>query len=173
MSGIGGLTSATTAATTQQLQVLSALQQLQSLSSLATTGDTSSTSGVGLSQNSATISSLGQLFSSLNQLQTQNPTEFKQIATQLASELQTASQQQSGSTSQFLTQLSSTLEQAATTGSLPDLRHQQGTQQTQTYNSSGQPVASGTDLNSQTSFNASLQQLFATLNQQVSAALTI
>jgi hypothetical protein len=172
MTGIGGLGSAASASSTQQAQALNALEMLQSLSNVNASGGITSASGVGLTQSSASISGLGQLFSNLQQLETQNPTQFTQMVSQIASDLQTASQTQTGTASQFLSQLANTLQEAATTGNMPQLQHHH-TLQTQSYNSGGQLVTSGAGADTQSSSNASLQQLFVTLSQQVGAALKI
>jgi hypothetical protein len=171
MTGIGHVGSATNNSATQNAQALSALQTLQALSSLNSSNGVSSATGIGLTQTSASISGLGQLFSNLQQLETQNPTLFKQMASQVASELQSAAQQQTGSTNQFLSNLVSTLQASATTDSLLQMQHHHHTQEAQSYNSSGQPVTSVGD--TQSNSGANLQQLFVNLAQQVGAALTV
>lgn len=173
MTGIGGLGSATNALTTQHVQSLNAMEALQSLSNLNAAGGVSSLAGTGLSQSTASISALGQLFSNLNQLETQNPTQFKQTVAQIATELQTAAQQQTGSSSQFLSQLATNLQEAATTGSLSNIQHNHHANNTQSYNSGGQLISSGVGTDAQSNSNASIQQLFVTLGQQVGAALNI
>ncbi|HEV3439584.1 MAG TPA: hypothetical protein VG122_19625 [Gemmata sp.] len=174
MTGIGGLGNASSASATQQAQALNTLELIQALSSANASNGVSSAAGIGLTQSSANISGLGQLFSNLQQLVTQNPTQFTQVVSQIASELQSASQTQTGTTSQFLSQLANTLQEAATTGDMPQLQqHHHHALQTQSYNSGGQPVTSGAAVDAQSSFNANLQQLFVTLSQQVGAALNI
>jgi len=64
------------------------------------------------------ISSPGQLFSDLQQLSQQNPTQFQSVAAQLASSFQTAAGQASGPQAQFLTNVANQLTQAAQTGTL-------------------------------------------------------
>jgi hypothetical protein len=161
------------ASTTQQTQVTNAVAALQALSTLNASTGASGVASVGLTQSSASISGLGQLFSNLQQLASQNPTQFQQVATQIASEIQTASQQQTGPASQFLNQLGTSLQQFATTGTMPQLHHHHQTQEAQSYNSAGQAVNLGAGVNGQTGTNASLQQFFVTLAQQVGATLGI
>jgi hypothetical protein len=172
MIGIGGLGSAAATSVTQWAQALNELQSLQAPSILGASGSVSSPAEIGLTQTSASVSSLGQLFSSLNQLETRNPAAFKALASQLASELQSAAQQQTGNTSQILTNLSNAFQEAATTGKMPQLHHHHHKSQADSYNSSGQPVSSEAEVGL-TSSNSSIQQLFTTLTQQVIAALNI
>jgi hypothetical protein len=69
-------------------------QQLQGVNGL--TSSNSSAGGGGAGQSSVTISGPGQLLSDLQQLQTQNPAEFQQVVSQIASQLQSAAQQTQG-----------------------------------------------------------------------------
>lgn len=174
MTGVGGASSATTAASAQHAQAASALQMLQALSSLDSASSISSASSVGLSQSSASISGLGQLFGNLNQLATQNVSQFQQMASVVASDLLNAAQNQTGSTSTMLTNLANTIEQAATSGNALQLfQHHNRAQETQGYNSTGQPTSIGAANSTGSSTNASLNQLFVALAQQVGSALSI
>ena len=149
----------------------------------------------GSGQSSATISGPGQLLSDLEQLQAQNPAEFKQVVTQIASQLQAAAQQQ-GQTpqGQFLSKLASEFQNVANGGSLSQLQDGGSLSQLQsahhghhhhhhTYNSSGQTVqstgsstttsSSGTTGSGTSSSNSgtSIQQLFSNIFSEVSQAL--
>jgi hypothetical protein len=72
----------------------------------------------GTGASTASISGPGQLFSELQQLSQNNPTEFKAVASQLASSFQTAAGQASGSDAKVLTNLANQFSQAAQTGQL-------------------------------------------------------
>lgn len=93
---------------------------------------TSGTSGPAASASgpaaTTSFSAPGQLFSELQQLSQQNPTEFKSVASQLATTFQNAASQATGSQAQFLTQLSNQFTQAAQTGTLQPPPSAQGTQ---------------------------------------------
>ncbi len=141
--------------------------------SAASTVPTSSGSGAG---DSTTVSKVGQLYSELQQLQTQDPSKFQQVTAQIASQLHAASQQVTGSESHFLSNLSDKFQTASTTGSLASLltpphNHPEGT-----YNSLGQIsaasalTASGTTSTSAAS-GTNLNQLFNTITQEVQQAL--
>jgi len=164
MTGAEGLGSAASLYFAQQAQAASPLQALQSFSGGEGAGGV--TGGEGAGQNSASISGLGQLFSNLQQLQAQDPSQFTQVVSQVAGALQSAAQQQAGSLSQFLTNLATSFQQAASTGTLPQL-HPHGSTESQSYNSAGQPGLSGTASSTATTF----QQLFTTLANQVGASL--
>jgi hypothetical protein len=66
----------------------------------------------------ASISTPGQLFSGLQQLSQQNPTQFKTVSAQLATNFQNAAQTTSGPQAQFLNSLAAQFGQAAQTGQL-------------------------------------------------------
>lgn len=74
------------------------------------------------------ISPFAQLMNYLQQLQQQNPTQFKQITGQLATDLQTAATnaQNHGNCNEAnaLNQLASVFQQSSTTGQLPDFQQQ-------------------------------------------------
>lgn len=93
----------------QQVQSVNGPDTLQSL----TSGDT---------QSSATISGPGQLLSNLQQLQSQDPTKFKQVVFQITSQLQTAAQQVQGPGSDFLANLSAKFQNVADGGSPSQLQ---------------------------------------------------
>jgi hypothetical protein len=103
---------------------LSSLLNQYATSSIASIGSASSTgasSTIGLGSSgadSATISGPGQLFSELQQLSQQNPTEFKAVASQIASTFQNAASQATGSDAQMLTSLANQFTQAAQSGTL-------------------------------------------------------
>src|ERR1700692_1322089 len=97
MSSAQGLNNAGSVYLAQQIQALGGSTPLGGLTGGQAAG--------GASQRSATIYGPGQLLSNLQQLETQNPAEFKQIVSQIASQLQTAAQQTQGPQSSFLTNL--------------------------------------------------------------------
>jgi hypothetical protein len=158
-------------------------------------GSSAPLSPVGLSgaeplQTSASISGAGQLLSNLEQLQTQDPTQFTQVVSQIASQLQTAAQQAQGTQSEFLSNLAAQFQSVANGGSLSQLQPQQGqqaqqgdqiehhhhhhAQQAYSQNTQGQSqgVASLAQTSAtQSSGSATLQQLFATISSEVSQAL--
>src|SRR5947207_621996 len=113
MSAIGSLTST---------DPLLALLQSKATSSSASTSASPSSAASPLSD-TADISGPGQLFSLLQQLQQTDPTKFKQVTGDIASQLQSAAQQQ-GSTgaSGFLTQLADKFQQASQTGDISSLQ---------------------------------------------------
>ncbi len=151
--------------------------QLQSINSLGSSSASSSAAGAGQTgQSSANISPLAQLLSDLQQLQAKSPDQFKQVVTQIASQLQAAAQQQ-GQTSQgqFLTDLAGKFQNVASTGDLSQLQphhHHHGHHAHGAYNQSGQPVSSTTsNTSSQTGSSTDLQQLFTSLISEVKQAL--
>lgn len=66
----------------------------------------------------ASISTPGQFFSELQQLSQSNPTEFKQVASQLATSFQNAASSATGADAKRLTALANSLSQASQTGTL-------------------------------------------------------
>ncbi len=120
--------------------------------------------GEGGGGSSTTISGFGQLLSALQQLQTQDSTQFNQTVSQISSQLQSAAQQQ-GQSSQgnALTNLANQFQNVANTGDLSQLRlghHKHDGE----YGSNGQPTESS-------SSNNDLQQLFADIASQVNSTL--
>jgi hypothetical protein len=159
MSGLAGLGSATS---------INLSQLTQFLSSISGSGILSGSQGAGGAGTvSASISGPGQLYSELQQLQAQNPTEFKQVVSQIASQLEAAAQQQGSSNAgSFLSDLASKFTSVANGGDLSQLQpHQHGHHGHQTYDSNGQ--ASGT----QSSSSSSIQQLLQTIISEVTQAL--
>ena len=173
LSSGDSLTSASSALFAQQTQSINALTDLSN-----TTGGQGSG---GTTQSSATISGPGQLLSDLQQLQTQDPTQFTQLVSQIASQLQTAAQQTQGQQSDFLSNLASKFQSVANGGSLSQLQPQQSgghhhhhVQQAYSQNSQDQSqgvsgLAQPSD--SQSSSNSVLQQLFTSISNEVSQAL--
>ena len=108
------------------MTTISALGSSNSLASLIQTNSTTSSTPTSstLSTGAATqthVSPLGELMSKLQQLQQQDPTQFKQVAGQLATSLQQASHQ-SGNDDGVLSQLANGFQQAAQTGQMPTLQ---------------------------------------------------
>jgi hypothetical protein len=64
------------------------------------------------------VSQLAHLMSQLQQLQQSNPAEFKQVASQIAANLQQSASQQAGSASRALQQLAREFQQSSQTGQL-------------------------------------------------------
>ncbi len=145
---------------------------------------------------SAQISGPGQLYGQLQQLQTQNPTQFKQVTGQIASQLETASTQSTGGQAGFLANLASQFQTAAQTGDATSLQPQagSGTGVAGTYNSQGQlnqalltalnpssgsSSSSGSDFaqllggTSSSSTGVDLGQVFANISQEVNQAIGV
>ncbi|HLJ93761.1 MAG TPA: hypothetical protein VKU02_11285 [Gemmataceae bacterium] len=165
MTGAAGLASVAGLSFAQPTQFLGAKKASQGLAG----GE----DGSGRGSSSASISGVGQLLGSLQQLQAQNPSQFQQVVAQIANQLQTAAQQQ-GQTreGQFLSNLASKFENVANGGSLSQLEsHHHGHHAHQTYNSNGQSVSAAAPNNAQASTNADLQKLFAQFAQEVNQAL--
>jgi hypothetical protein len=121
--------------------------------------------GEGGTGNSASFSGFAQLLSALQQLQAQDPSQFKQVASQISNQLQGAAQQQGSSTQgDALTSLANQFQNVANTGDLSQLRlshhkHDSG------YGSNGQPTGSSSTSNSD------LQKLFGDIASEVNSAL--
>lgn len=167
MIGAGGLGSVTALQAALQTTPSAPVAALGGLAGGEGAGGLSGGEG---GQSSASISPVGQLFSSLQQLQTQNPTQFQQVASTIAGQLESAAQQQ-GSTpaGQFLTNLANDLTNAANGGNLAQIQPYPQGGQDQIYNSAGQATPA-TDPTAATS-GPDLQQLFANLNSEVGQAL--
>jgi hypothetical protein len=174
VSSAQGLGSASSVYLTQQLQAITGQTALGSLTAVP--------GGAGVAQSSATISGPGQLLSNLQQLQAQNPAKFQQVVSQIASQLQAAAQQTQGAQSTYLSNLAAQFQSVANGGSLSQLvqpqqqHHHHHHHAQQAYSQSGQTQPQGlTGLaqssGSQSSSNASLQQLFSTISTEVSTAL--
>ena len=167
MTGAAGLGAAAAGYLVQQSQatdLLSALQSVASSDGPGASGSVSASDGFG--QSTASISGLGQLFSSIQQLQVQNPTQFSQAVSQIASTLQTTAAQQTGAVNQFLTALADSFQQAATTGGLPQLPPPGSP----TYNGAGLPVTSTAVTGTSPVDSNVIQQLFASLASQVNGS---
>jgi hypothetical protein len=171
---------ATTSAEGLGTGAISYFQQLQGTGSVAALSGSQGAGGP--DQSSASTSPLGQLLSNLQQLQSQDPTKFQQVVSTISAQLQTAAQQQ-GQTplGTFLSNLASKFQSVASGGSLSQLQphhrghgHHHAYAQTQDAptSASAQALLGGASPGfSQTTANASLQQLFTSLATEVSQAL--
>jgi hypothetical protein len=170
LSGGEGLGSASSAYFAQPTQNVNGLTAASSL--------TGGEGGGGVAKSSATISGPGQLLSNLQQLQAQNPTNFQQVVSQIASQLQAAAQQAQGPQSDFLSNLAAKFQSVAGGGSLSQLQPQQHPHPNHQAFSQGTPnQAQGVaglaqPSASQSSNSSTLQQLFTTISTEVSQALT-
>jgi hypothetical protein len=92
----------------------------------ANTQGTAGASALGLPSDSSQLSPFAQLMSTLQQLQQSNPTEYKQVTQQIATNLQAAAQgaQSAGNTTAAnqLNQLSTDFTNASTSGQLPNIQ---------------------------------------------------
>jgi hypothetical protein len=137
----------------------------------STTGGSSSsaTSSTGAATQTH-VSPLGELMSKLQQLQQQDPAQFKQVAGQLATSLQQAAQQ-SGDSNGFLSQLANGLQQAAQTGQMPTFQPptaasaQAASGQTVKHHGSGHHRHGGGEA------SGAVKAAFSTALTQVNAAL--
>jgi hypothetical protein len=108
--------------------ILSSALQKVGLASKGTASTLSSIGGSTPAQqpDSSQLSPLGQVLSTLQQLQQSNPTEYKQVTQQIATNLTSAAQtaQSGGNTSAAnqLTQLASDFANASTNGQLPNIQ---------------------------------------------------
>lgn len=108
--------------------ILSSALQKVGLTSSATTSSLSGIGGSTATQqpDSSQLSPLGQVLSTLQQLQESNPGEYKQITQQIATNLTSAAQtaQSNGNTNAAnqLTQLASDFTNASTSGQLPNIQ---------------------------------------------------
>jgi len=136
-------------------------------------GSTSTTSSNPI--DTVNISGPGQLLSELQQLQQTDPSKLRQVADDIAQQLQTAAQQQ-GQTGfgQFLTNLANKFENVADTGDASQLQSGQQVHghghhhHHQTYDSTGQSV---TPTSSTTSTGSPIDQLLSSIAGTVSQAL--
>jgi hypothetical protein len=91
-------------------------------------GNTASTatSSLGLQADNSQLSPFAQLMSTLQQLQQSNPTQYKQVTQQIATNLQTAAQtaqsQGNSTVATQLNQLATDFTNASTTGQLPNIQ---------------------------------------------------
>jgi hypothetical protein len=171
--------------------ILSILQSNESSSN-----STSSTGSTNSSSDSVGLSGPAQLFNELQQLASSDPTKFKEVAAQIAQQLETAagesdsstgSSSSTGGVNQMLANLASKFEEAAETGNVSVLQPPSaGTGQSNgvgagsgqslgvgMYNQQGQML---TDLSQNSSSSSgsgtSLQSLFNSINQEVASALS-
>ena len=146
---------------------------LQAQYSSGITGAASGSSGAAGNPVSAIISEPGQLFSELQQLQAQDPAKLKQIASQIANQLQAAAQQP-GSSGQasFLNKLAGEFQNVANGGDASQLKphHHHAHHGHHTYNSNGQAVQSSSS--SSPTSGTSIQDIFATITNEVAQALS-
>jgi hypothetical protein len=135
---------------------------------------------VSTSGDSAHISGPGQLLGQLQQLQAQDPTKFKQLVSDIASQLQAAAQQTTGIQANFLSELAGKFQTAATTGNVSSLLpNHHGHHVHGTYNAQGQVtpsalpgVAPTTDTSSTTAASGTnIGQLFANIAKEISQAV--
>ena len=125
--------------------------------------------GEGGGGDSASFSGIGQLLSALQQLQTQNPSQFTQVVSQISSQLQNAAQQQGPSgQGSALSNLATEFQSVASSGDLSQLHlhHHASNGGGSTYGSNGQPSGPVSISNS------NLQQLFADLASEVNSSLS-
>jgi len=103
----------------------SLLSEIQALSSTSSSSSTAAATQSAASSDQVNFSQAADLFKQLQQLQTSNPTEFKQVLTDAATKLQTAATQQTDSqAASFLNNLASRFQTAANTGDLSALHPQ-------------------------------------------------
>jgi len=99
---------------TYATQDIAALTSASTQQGVTGTGSASSAVSVDLSQP-------GQLWSQLQSLAQNNPTEFKQVTADIASQLKDAASSATGGQAQFLTNLSNRFQAASQSGSMSDL----------------------------------------------------
>jgi hypothetical protein len=165
----------------------SALESIASILQSSGLSSSSSMSSIpGTSGDSSTLSGPAQLFSELQQLASSDPTLFKQLASEIAQQLQTAagvsntsstsstsSSSPIGGANQILANLASKFEEAAQTGNVLVLQPPSGSGQSNgigTYNQQGQILPSLLENSSSTS-GVDMQSLFQSINQEVTDAL--
>jgi hypothetical protein len=102
---------------------LTSLQQTDQAQGVGTAGSSTTVAGAGAGAvpgiafgDSAHISGPAQLFGELQQLQSQNPAQFKQVVSDIATQLQNAAKQTTGQQADFLTNLADKFQTASTTG---------------------------------------------------------
>jgi hypothetical protein len=167
MTGAEGIGGGAAAYFASRAQSVASTTAVRSLSGGEGAGGLSGGEGGG--GDSASFSGIGQLLSALQQLQTQNPSQFTQVVSQISSQLQDAAQQQ-GQTSQgsALSNLATEFQSVASNGDLSQLHlhHHASNGGGSTYGSNGQPSGSGS------SSYSDLQQLFADLAGEVNSSLS-
>jgi hypothetical protein len=180
MSGTPGIGNATTAQLAMPSRVPAV--QFHKLSGVKSSRAATSTDALGdLGQSSASFSPLGSLLSNLQQLQAQNPAQFNQVVTQIAGQLQAAAQQQGQTPAgQFLATLADKFQNIANGGDLSQLQpqhHHHHAHRAYTGNqtdslAAGASVSSPTTDAQASGSGSNLQQLFASISQEVSQALS-
>lgn len=171
INGVGATTT-NTSLTEIQLTELSV-----SVTTVPTTGNDSAGGVQSVGGDSAKISGPGQLLSQLQQLQSQDPTKFTQVVSDIATQLQNAAQQATGPQSDFLSNLANRFQTTANTGDLSALQpHHHGHHHAHaTYNQQGQivapPGAGAPAASNASSTGTDLGQLFAKIAKEVSQAV--
>ena len=146
---------------------------------------TSVADAVGGGGDSASISGPGKLFSALNELASQNPTKFKEVAADIADKLKEAAQaltggstDSTGTTSSvggpggLLTDLAAKFEQAAQTGDVSGLQppaHHGHRHHVGSYDQTGQATPPPPPLDSTS--RVDLKSLFESVANEVTSAL--
>jgi hypothetical protein len=141
-----------------------------------TTSGTGSTTATGTQADNGQLSPLGQVLSTLQQLQQSNPTQYQQVTQQIATNLQSAAQtaQANGNTAAAtqLNQLASDFTKASQSGQLPSIQdlaqaagghhhHHMHAQGGSSDSSSGTNSSSTTSDSSNSSNNQTISQLLA------------
>jgi len=181
MSGAPGIGNATTAQLAMPSRVPAV--QFHKLSGVKNSRAATSTDPLGdLGRSSASFSPLGSLLSNLQQLQAQNPTQFNQVVTQTAGQLQAAAQRQGQTPAgQFLATLADKFQNIADGGDLSQLQpqhHHHHAHRAYAGNQADPLAAAGASVSSPTTdtqasaIGSSFQQLFAGISQEVSQALS-
>ena len=127
----------------------------------------------------STVSNPGLLFSQLQGLSQQNPTEFKKITAQVAQQLQAASAASAGSTSaaspqnSVLNQMASNFQHASQTGSFSDLftHSPQNTQPATTTLASGQSAQHYADSAAASDASTTVHSIFSQALSQIKVDL--
>jgi len=138
ISPISSLWQQLSSAQTSQATPVNALAPLVSNVDSAIPRSTASTS----TTDAAQLSDPGKLFQELESLSKSNPTDFKKITAQIASELKTAAGQSTSSTeSSFLTQMATNFSNASQSGKFSDLFANSGQRAGAQASSGTTPVA--------------------------------
>jgi hypothetical protein len=140
----------------------SMLSEISSYLSTQTTSGTSSAANTNTtSSDSVNFSQVAKLFKELHQLQSSNPTEFKQVLTEAAGKLKDAAEQSSDpNEASFLNDLASKFQKAADTGDLSTLTP--GPAQNGSNNAGNGSSPAGTNQNQEALVSALLASLQST-----------
>jgi hypothetical protein len=95
---------------------------LGSIGANQTTAAQSATTGSAISSDSTQLSPMASLLNQLQQLQQNNPDQFKSVMTSIADTLTTDAKNATGPQAKMLTDLANKFSQAAQTGQMPDLQ---------------------------------------------------